>query len=230
MTDASPPAPARATDRPLTPRQRERRARILDATYSLLAAHGYEAVSMRLIARTAGVAERTLFNIYQTKHALIATSARERTDRILEEAGRLAPDRGIGFFLSLARTLALRTLDQPDVARVLAPVLVQHADMVGLNQVYRRHVGPALAELVAQDALDAGVTEVLTALLGMRMVGAVTLWAGRGIADDALETHMRLAVCQILLPHACGALQPWARQEARLCVDRLQRTAEADLT
>lgn len=206
----------------LSVRQRERRQRILEATYSLLALHGYDAVSMKTIAEAAGVAERTLFNIYATKDALIATSARERTERIIEEAWeRAASDQGIGFFLSLSETLARRTLEAPEVARALAPVLVEHADLVGLNEIYRRYVGRALNALVNDGALDLRDVEVLTSLFTMRMVSSVTLWAGHAIADDLLEIHMRLAVCQVLLPHVQGPLRDWSREEARRCVSLL---------
>lgn len=218
MAEAAADTAPRARARPLTARQRDRRARILQATNTLLAEHGYDAVSMRAIADAADVAERTLFNIYTSKDGLIATSARERTEEIIDEAWGKAADPGIGFFLSLAETLSRRTLEQPDVARALAPVLVQHADMVGLHAVYRRYVGRALEELAQQGLLEQDGIDTLTGQIGMRMVSAVALWAGHGMPDATLETQMRLSVCQVLLPHARGGLQAWSLAEARRCV------------
>lgn len=214
------PEPA-AEGRALSPRQRERRDRILEVTYALLARHGYDGVSMKMIAAQAGVAERTLFNIYSTKDALIAMSARERTALILSEAVANAADPGIGFFVSLCETLARRTLEAPEVARALAPVLVQQAELVGLNALYRRHVGQVLEGLAASGLVEDDSIEVLNALIGMDMVGNVTLWAGHVIADAELETHMRLSVCQVLLTHSRGTLREWAWNEARACVARL---------
>lgn len=221
MEGVQPDSAVRAPTRPLTDRQRERRAGILKATNALLVKHGYDAVSMRAIAQAAGVAERTLFNIYSSKDALVATCARERTEGIIHEAWEKADDPGIGFVLSLCETLSRRTLEQPDVARALAPVLVQHADTVGLQDVYHRYVGRALDELARKDWLEQGDIAMLTRLIGMRMVSAVALWAGRGIADDALETHMRLAICEVLLPHARHDLHAWSQVEARRCVAAL---------
>ena len=217
--------PPGAPVRPLTPRQQERRTRILRVTNALLAQHGYDAVSMRAIAAAAGVAERTLFNIYINKDTLIATCARERTEDVINEAWVKAADPGIGFFLSLSETLSRRTLEQPDVARALAPVLIQHADIVGLHHVYRRYVGRALDELARQGLLEEDGIDTLTGLIGQRMVSAVTLWSGHGMIDDTLETQMRLAVCQVLLPHAHGNLRDWSHQEARRCVRRLAQAA-----
>lgn len=48
----------------------ERRAAILDATFPLLAVHG-AAVSTRQIAEAAGVAEGTLFRVFEDKHAIV---------------------------------------------------------------------------------------------------------------------------------------------------------------
>ena len=225
MSDLAEAARAPNHIRSLTPRQRERRARILDAAYALLVRHGYDAMSTKMIASEAGVAERTLFNIYKTKDALIATAARERSEGFIEEAWSKAADHGIGFFLSLCETLSRRTLEAPEVARALAPVLVQQTDLVALHEVYRRYVGRALEELVDRDALDRAVIDVLNGLVTMRMVSAVTLWAGQAIADDALEAHMRLGVCEVLSPHVRGPLHDWSIEEARRCVDALARTA-----
>ena len=72
----------------LTPRQQERRRRILDVARKLTAEQGYEAVSMRTIAAKSGVAEKTLYNIFVTKDRLIATAAQER--RVRNGLGTLA--------------------------------------------------------------------------------------------------------------------------------------------
>ena len=221
MSDLADAAQAATQFRSLTPRQRERRARILDAAYALLARHGYDAMSTKMIASHAGVAERTLFNIYKTKDALIAAAARERSEGFIEEAWSKASDQGIGFFLSLCETLSRRTLEAPEVARALAPVLVQQADLVALHEVYRRYVGRALEDLVDQDALNPAVIDVVNALVMMRMVSAVTLWAAQAIADETLEVHMRLGVCEVLLPHVRGPSHDWSLEEARRCVDVL---------
>lgn len=210
------PRPASPT-RPLTAAQRKRRHAIMRATNALLSNLGYEGLSMKAIAAEAGVAERTLFNIYATKDALVAVSARERTYDIVREASDKAPDRTIGFLRSLTRTLAQRTLDAPQVARALAPVLTQHADLVDLDQVYARFLGPTLKELAEQDQLEPGHVEGLGRLIAMRMAGTVNLWSGRTIADDKLEIHMRLSLAEVLLPHATGPLKKWAEDEANTC-------------
>ena len=63
--------------------QRERRQRILDATYALAQEGGYDAVQMRAVADQADVALGTLYRYFPSKvHLLVSALAREfeRTD------------------------------------------------------------------------------------------------------------------------------------------------------
>jgi AcrR family transcriptional regulator len=58
--------------------QRERRKRILDATYDLAREGGFDAVQMRAVADTAEVALGTLYRYFPSKiHLLVSTLARE---------------------------------------------------------------------------------------------------------------------------------------------------------
>lgn len=207
-----------ARGRQLSPRQKERRRKILTAAQRLLARHGYEGVSMRMIAEEAGVAERTLFNIHAGKAALIAASARERSDNIIGEAWDAAPDPGTGFLLTMCAALARYTLDDPDMARSYAPVLIQHADLIGLHEIYRVYVGQSLRHMATQGLLPAEVPDVLPLIFSMNVVATIEHWASGTIASDNLERHMQLTVAHILLPHAQGELFDWARDLARECI------------
>ena len=68
--------------------QRERRQRILDATYALAREGGYDAVQMRAVADQADVALGTLYRYFPSKvHRLVSALAREfeRTDELLRD-------------------------------------------------------------------------------------------------------------------------------------------------
>lgn len=212
---------AKKNDKPLTPRQSERRDRIMNATQAMLARHGYDGVSMRQIAKEAGVAERTLFNIYTTKDALIASSARARSSGIIAEAWNKAPDPGPGFFETLCGILAHYTLIDPPMARAFAPVLIRHSDLVGLHELYCDFVGRSLASLCEKDELSQEAVDALPALIAMNVVSTVVQWAADLIADEKLESHLRLLMAQAILPHARGSLQQWAGDMARDAVERI---------
>ncbi|HUD30271.1 MAG TPA: TetR/AcrR family transcriptional regulator [Novosphingobium sp.] len=211
--------------RALTPRQRDRRERIQAATFSLLARHGGEALSMKMIAQAAGVAERTLFNIYGSKDGLFASSARERSEETIAEAHRDAAGGGMAFFRMLPRKLAGKTFAAPALARAFAPILVAHAGLVGLPEVYETYAGSALRDMRTAGLLVADDIALLSRLVCISMVGTIILWAKREIADDALETHLRLAICQVLLPHVEPPLAGELREEARSHTRALSRVA-----
>lgn len=208
--------------RQLTPRQRERRERIQAATFALLALHGGEALSMRLIAETAGVAERTLFNIYGSKDRLFAFNARERSEETIAQAHDEGGE-GFGFFEVLPSRLAEKTFEAPELARAFGSILVEHADMVGLPDVYERFAGGALKIMRAEGLVAIDDIATVSRFVCMRMVGTIVLWAKREIPDDALETHLRLAICQVLLPYAEDPLATQLRDRARVLTRALTR-------
>lgn len=210
------------TERTLTPRQRERRERIRAATFDLLARHGGEALSMRLIAEAAGVAERTLFNIYGSRDRLFAVNARERSEETIEGA-HAAGGEGIGFFRQLPARLAEKTFEAPALARAFSPILIEHADLVGLPDVYERFAGGALRAMRAAGQVVVEDIAVVSRFVCMQMVTTILLWAKGEIADAALEAQLRLAICQILLPYAEAPLSAELRDEARQLTLALSR-------
>lgn len=215
-----------ATGRLLTPRQRERRERITVATFDLLARHGGEALSMRMIAEAAGVAERTLFNIYNSKDRLFASTVRERSEETIAHAYAVG-SAGMGFFRELSVHLADKTFEAAELARALAPILIEHADLVGLPEVYERFAGSALSSMQEAGDLTAIDTVLVSRFICMRMVATVLLWAKGEIADIALESHLRLGICQILLPYAEGSLTVELREDARDLTAALSRYKSA---
>ncbi len=72
--------------------QRERRRRILDATYDLAAEGGFDAVQMRSVAESAEVALGTLYRYFPSKiHLLVATLDRQFADAAQRLNARAIP-------------------------------------------------------------------------------------------------------------------------------------------
>ncbi|UMG92323.1 TetR family transcriptional regulator [Nocardioides sp. TF02-7] len=66
------------TDEPGSAAQRDRRKRILDATYQLAKEGGFDAVQMRAVAEQADVALGTLYRYFPSKiHLLVSALARQ---------------------------------------------------------------------------------------------------------------------------------------------------------
>lgn len=75
--------------------QRERRKRILDATYQLASDGGFDAVQMRAVADRADVALGTLYRYFPSKiHLLVSALAREfdRTETVTRQLGDIPGD------------------------------------------------------------------------------------------------------------------------------------------
>lgn len=79
------------TNRPIGRREAHKRAtreELRTAARQLFAAQGYEATTVREIARAAGVTERTFYRYFDGKEALLAEQARSWIDRVEDAIGR----------------------------------------------------------------------------------------------------------------------------------------------
>src|SRR5262245_30433487 len=66
-------------------------AALRDAAVSLIARHGYEAVSMRLLAGEIGVQAAALYRYFPTKQDLLFTLMREHMEGLIEAWGAARP-------------------------------------------------------------------------------------------------------------------------------------------
>lgn len=103
---------AMAEERTLTPRQLERRQRVLRATLELAAEGGYEGVQMRAVAERADVALGTVYHYFSSKDHLLAESLIEwlrQLDRMVEEypaVGSTTEDRVLDLLRRVTRAVA----------------------------------------------------------------------------------------------------------------------------
>ena len=214
-----------AQESQLTPRQRERRQRILSAARQLTAERGYDGVSMREIATAAQVAEKTLYNIYVTKDRLIALAAQDRTERVFAGAFEEARGAGLKFLLHLPAKMAEVTLQSPAMARALSQVLLEHSELVGLDSVYLTYVGAALEDMCKEGLLDSRLPLTIhVRLIRLYFVATVVLWAREEIGDSELADHLSLRLCEALLPIAREPLARRLQKEARTRLRRLSAT------
>lgn len=89
-TDGTPQA-ARAAGPPLTERQEERRRRILRAAAALACRGGFDAVQMREVAETSGVALGTLYRYFPSKIHLLVATMQDQLERLMERLRRQPP-------------------------------------------------------------------------------------------------------------------------------------------
>ena len=189
--------------RPLTARQAERRERILKAAEFLVGRDGYDAVTMRMIAQQSGTAEKTLYNIFGAKDRLVALAAHDRSASVFDLAARRSGGQGWALLRAFCATAAQATLEAPLLSRALAALLADHADLVGLHEVYEERVGAIMRDIVKDGQLDpAAPLGQLVRSIRLAVVSVVLFWAKGEIADGELEAYMARRCAETLLAFA----------------------------
>lgn len=198
MTPRSPTA-----HRQLTPRQVERRRNVLRAAQALVARDGYDAVTMRAIAREGGTAEKTLYNIFGTKDRLVALAANERSATVFEQAEIAEPRPGWARLHRFCVEAARATLAEPLLSRAMAVLLLDHADLVGLQALYDHHMGGCVVAMMGDGLLrhDVSQSELVRAIR-FGVVASVLFWSKGQITDDEFEPWLIRQCAQALMPSA----------------------------
>ncbi|WP_277983257.1 TetR/AcrR family transcriptional regulator [Sphingomonas faeni] len=119
---------------------------IIDAAEALFAVHGFDGVSMRMIAQRAPAGLGLVTHHFPTKDQLFATVVRRRADVI-----------------NTARLSALDALDKPDMATLLAAFLRPYVDLIGQGDNGWR----SYARLHAMMTQDARLTALAASVFGV---------------------------------------------------------------
>src|SRR5262245_32589122 len=157
-------------------------AALRDAAVSLIARHGYEAVSMRQLATEIGVQAAALYRYFPTKQDLLFTLMREHMEGLIEAwsnarpgladpSTRLAAYVGNHIRFHVARrhathvyNMELRSLSRENLTHVLR-----------LRSAYEKELRQIL-----RDGAEAGVFSIddtaLTAMAIIQMVTGVIVW------------------------------------------------------
>lgn len=193
------------------------RARILDAAEAQFAEHGFEAASLREIAREAGIQQPGLYNHFQSKQALYAA--------VLDRALTPMAD-------ALERHLA-GDASGPDLAQLpsaMTDLLCRHPRIAALFQDALRGDPGSAGVRMLQDWLDrlfaqglaashaAGVGEVDRADLAIRIIAMFNLCTGyflsqrafESMAEGSLTDPENIARQKRLLARLAGAVMPGA--------------------
>lgn len=191
----------------LTPVQRQRRQRILDAAVALAADGGYDAVQMREVALRADVALGTLYRYFASKeHLLVVALAGEVSgirERLAERPPRGADDaeRVMDVIRRSMRALQrqpnviaamLKSLisTAPGVGEAVAPI---GAEMTEIVVSAMRHADPAAAE---RDRAVAAVVQQV-------WLASLVWWVAGRAPASVVEENIGRAV-GLLLRHGHG--------------------------
>ncbi|TNM43328.1 TetR/AcrR family transcriptional regulator [Nocardioides albidus] len=185
--------------------QRERRKRILDATYDLATSGGFDAVQMRAVAERADVALGTLYRYFPSKiHLLVSALGRQFEDASARLNEREIPgDTQAERVLYVLKRMARGMQGDPKLTEALTRAFM-FADSSVSNEIHV--VGMAMTTIVTH-AMHGGtpdegaITEddvAIARVIGDVWLSALVAWVtGRSTAEET-AAHMEKAVHLIL--------------------------------
>jgi len=195
----------------------------------MIAQRGYEATTLREIAKEANVSVGLLYRYFPSKQAVILAFYDELSADFARRAADMQPGLWRDRFV-FALTTSLRVLEPHRVAlRALAPVLVGDPDDGVFSErtaFSRRRVQPVFEEAVvgATDAPKQPLAAALGQLLYLVHL-AVLLWWLFDKSSRQCATSALVSLTQQLLPSAALALRVQPVRRFVIAIDELIREA-----
>ena len=193
-------ASAEAEPLSLTKSQAARRDRVLRAALELGAAGGYDAVQMRDVATTAGVALGTIYRYFSSKDHLLAAAMVEWTHALEPRVGQRPPKCDtIADRVSDVLSRATRAMErEPQLSEAVVTALMSpDPGAASCQEAVSGSMTRILATALGSD-FDAELQADLTRTLGhvwfSALIGWVNGWSGiERVGDEvALATHLIL--------------------------------------
>jgi AcrR family transcriptional regulator len=211
----------------LTPRQEERRHRILAAARQMVADHGYEGMVMSQVADRAEVSPTTLYNLYNTKDELLLEALRELLVISYQRVGEMS-DVGPGwkYLLNLMEYGATLRAAEPAYAEAITDALLRAVQGDALTELLLHSVRQdflhSLTKMAERGELrkEVDVEQMSTMLLG-------NYWSTFLLINKGLEeiSRMRFSLVINMLSALIAASQGAAREEMESALATIRREA-----
>jgi AcrR family transcriptional regulator len=162
-------------------------ARILDAAELQFANRGFEAASLREIARQAGIKEPGLYNYFSGKEALYA-AVLDRALTPMAEAMQIhmASEEGIRAYASLPAVMTDLLLEHPQMASLFQQALQGDTDSVG-TQLIKSWLDRLFAQGM-ETMKSAGLEEVDVADQAVQIIAMFNLTTGYFLSQRAFAS------------------------------------------
>lgn len=182
----------------LTPSQAARRQKVIRAALELGAQGGYDAVQMRDVATTAGVALGTIYRYFSSKDHLLAAALvewvadLERRVTLRPPQGSTTAERVVGIIRRATRAMEKEPrLSEAVVTAILSPDAATTGCQEDVAQSMTRIMGRAFGEDLSAEEL-ARVTKVLGHVWFSALIGWINQWQGIGSVGDEVEVAAHL--------------------------------------
>jgi AcrR family transcriptional regulator len=212
-----------------TPQGAAARDRLYATAMQLIAARGYEATTLRDIAKAAGVSVGLLYRYFPSKQAVVIALYDELSSEYARRAGEMPPGRWRDRFIFALKT-SLHVLEPHQVAlRALTPVLVGDPEegIFSARMAFSRlRIQQVFEEAVvgSSDAPKQPLSEALGRLLYLVHL-AVLLWWLLDKTSNQRATAALISLTQQLLPSAALTLRVPSVRRFVISVDGLAHEA-----
>ncbi len=205
------------------------RERLYGTAIRMIAERGYEATTLRDIAKDASVSVGLLYRYFPSKHAVVLALYDELSSEFGRQAEQMPPGKWRDRFI-FALTTSLHVLEPHRVAlRALTPVLVgdpEEGIFAASTAFSRLRVQRVFEQAVthATDAPKRPLADALGRLLYLVHL-TVLLWWLLDKSSDQRATRALVSLTQQLLPSAAVALRVPPVRRFVISVDELVRDA-----
>lgn len=181
---------------------KQRRERILEETRRLLTEEGYDGLAMRKLAKRAGVAATTLFNIFGSKESLVAEAVHDRFDAISVEA-ETHQAVTIADLVEHESWVVSTILDNGAYARAMVILYFSGSAQNQVAELLRKASGRPFRTFLAQAQGRQGLADwadpdIVARMISNQLFAVVHDWAIGEIPDASLGDHMTMAFALIL--------------------------------
>ena len=201
----------------------ERRERILESARGMIGKRGYDALTMRDLARSARVTVPTIYNLIGGKEAVLFAAIEEQTAQFLVSIDRAQRSSPASHALSVVESCTTELLRMPDYYRTLLAILLgfpaARAMRVLVDRALTGEFERALEAMRGAGELASWADpQTLARSLGSQLEYTSMRWASGELDAEALRSAAVYGVGLMLL----GVSEGSSRQELQLRVGRAQ--------
>lgn len=215
----------------VTQQKLERREHILERARELIAAHGYDGITVRELAAHCRVSVPTLYNQFGSKDALLATAVGSHFSGLLA-GSRTRQWRGHGRLVGVIGICADEMLRLEEYQRALLRAFMRTRKTARLQETLMEELAAelevALAEMRERDHLASWVD---LGVLGQQIKGAsmaaAVAWAIGELDGTTLRAAMVYGAAALVLGAARGAARPALERELRKSQEVLAKARAA---
>lgn len=188
----------------MTPKQKERRERILNVALDHVRQYGYESVNMRELAEAADVSPTTLYRIFDSKESLILATVKDLIEQITSTVAE-KEEAGARHLFALLRSFAGGFVEDPRTAGVIPALLLMAEPGAPATEVLLTNALKARRASVI-DMQEGGEIDPkcdvdhLAQQLTMATWGPLLLWSKGFVDTDQLADELVKASIWALLP------------------------------